>query len=112
MASVEDVKDLSGAGGGFAGGVGPGGECGSACGGAGAMCCEAEGAVTSTSWQFVGEGQGAYSKGSSYNYVGEGSGSFDKATTVAYYGWKVRPCCIGLSSLLVLSGLIYMLSTM
>merc|ERR1712151_354156 len=74
-------------------------------------CCEAEGAVTSTSWQYVGEGQGAYTKAQTYNYVGEGAGSFDKETTVSYYGWKFKPCCMGLGALLLLSGLIYLLST-
>merc|ERR1719401_3311817 len=84
------------AGGGAVGGGGvvvAGG--GGACGGAEVMCCEAEGAVKSCQWQYVGQGCGKYEQAMNYNYVGEGCGSYDQTEVVTYYGWKVKPICMG-----------------
>lgn len=69
------------------------------------MCCEAEGVVASTQWQFVGEGNGSFSNVPTYNYVGEGCGSFDKQVITTGYGWKFRACCLPLTGLLLLGGL-------
>merc|ERR1719222_28964 len=96
------------AGGGAAGGGCIGGP-GVACGGAGAICCEAEGAVTNTSWVFTGQGCGSYNPTTSYSYVGAGCGSYDKQVTVTYYGWKLRQCCFVCFPLLLLIPLILLL---
>lgn len=90
-------------------GTGVGGECGGACCGAGALCCEAEGAVVSTNWAFVGPGNGAFTTTPTYNYVGEGCGSFDKQEIVTYHLGGLRMECLGLILLvpLLLLGLWY-----
>merc|ERR1719464_1514404 len=87
------------------------GECSGACGGAETACCEAAGAVTGTSWQYVGSG-GSYSPSTSYNYVGEGAGSYDKEVVTTFYGWRFRKCCLGLLVLLLIPALIYLLMNM
>jgi hypothetical protein len=73
-----------------------------ACGGAGALCCEVDGAVSSVAWNFVGESNGAYDKSGTYNFVGQGCGAYEKKEVVTYYGWKLRPCCMGISALLLI----------
>lgn len=93
----------NGAGGGH--GTGPG--CAGACGGAERCCFEAEGSVTSVNWQFVGPGNGMYEQGMSYNFVGEGCGSYDQHEVVTHYGWRVRPCCLGLLACLALGALVW-----
>merc|ERR1719264_477314 len=87
------------------------GECSGACGGAETACCEAAGAVTGTSWQYVGPG-GSYSPVTSYNYVGEGAGTYDREVVTTFYGWKFRKCCLILVPLLLIPALIYLLTTM
>jgi len=97
-----------GGGGGIIGGGGSAGECSGACGGLEVACCEAEGAVTKTEWQYVGSG-GSYTACQSYNYVGAGCGSYEKETTTVYYGWKFRKCCIGVGGCLLIPLLIWLL---
>merc|ERR1719401_2647221 len=84
-----------GGGGGMVAGGGAAGSCAGVCGGAEAMCIEAEGAVKSVNWQYVGDGCGKYNKVQQYNFVGEGCGAYDQETVVVNYGWKFRPCCFG-----------------
>eukprot|EP00418_Pyrodinium_bahamense_P093578 CAMPEP_0179040224 /NCGR_PEP_ID=MMETSP0796-20121207/15538_1 /TAXON_ID=73915 /ORGANISM="Pyrodinium bahamense, Strain pbaha01" /LENGTH=112 /DNA_ID=CAMNT_0020736565 /DNA_START=57 /DNA_END=392 /DNA_ORIENTATION=+ len=60
------------AAGGCCGGSASAGECTGACGGLETACCEAAGAVTNTSWQYVGPGNGAFTSNQTYTYVGEG----------------------------------------
>merc|ERR1719223_2537864 len=71
------------------------GDCTGACGGIEAVCCEAEGAVQNTNWQYVGDGRGAYSSVPQYGFVGEGRGSFEREVVTTYYGWKLTKCCMG-----------------
>lgn len=77
-------------------GTGVGGECGGACCGAGALCCEAEGGVTSSSWKYVGDGNGTFTSLPNYSYVGEGCGSFDKQEVITYRPAGLRMECLGL----------------
>jgi len=69
--------------------------CASVCGGIEACCFEAEGAVSSVNWQYVGVGKGNFEKQQQYSYVGDGQGSYEQEEIVTYYGWKIRPCCVG-----------------
>lgn len=64
---------------------------------------EADGAVKSVNWQFVGEGNGGYTKGAAYNYVGEGAGSYVQEEVEEFYGWRLRPCCFCVMASLGLS---------
>jgi len=91
------------------GGLNNAGECAGACGGAEVACCEAQGAVTSTSWEFVGQGNGGYQNINSYQYVGEGAGCYDKEVTTTYWGWKFRKCCIGGLGCLLIPALLWLL---
>mmetsp|Transcript_112590 Transcript_112590/g.223821 ORF Transcript_112590/g.223821 Transcript_112590/m.223821 type:complete len:340 (+) Transcript_112590:52-1071(+) len=84
------------------------GDCAGVCGGAETACVEANDAIAQHShFDYVGEGRGGYSAKSTYDYVGEGAGSFDRVVATTYTGWKLRPCCIGLTALLLLPALIY-----
>lgn len=61
-----------------------GGFCGiswARCGLSHEVCCEPEGAVTTTNWRYVGEGRGGYDVVKTYNYVGEGHGTHDAMST-------------------------------
>jgi len=97
-------------------GLGPGsgascmGGPGVACGGAGSTCCEPAGAmVTNTGWSFVGGGNGDFAAAPSYNYVGQGAGAYVKEVSTTFYGWKLRPCCLALLCLLLLLPLLWLL---
>jgi len=92
-------------GGGFAGAA-AGGGAGDGCAQA---CCDGTGAVTSTSWQYVGPGRGGYSQVSSYNYLGEGAGDWQRVVTTQFSGWQPKPCCLGLLCLMLLLPLVYVL---
>mmetsp|Transcript_50740 Transcript_50740/g.69631 ORF Transcript_50740/g.69631 Transcript_50740/m.69631 type:complete len:173 (-) Transcript_50740:848-1366(-) len=87
---------------------GSAGACTGACLGAEVLCCEAEGATTAVNWSYVGDGNGGYDKGQTYNFVGEGCGNWEKAEVTTYYGWKLRPCCLGLAAAGILLALLYM----
>merc|ERR1719210_822733 len=76
--------------------------CAGTCGGAEVACCDADGAVTSVNWKFVGGGAGNYNKVQTYSYVGEGGGAWIQEEVVTKYGWKVKPSCIGLLVLLLI----------
>merc|ERR1719464_465331 len=99
---------------GFGAGTGSGASCvggpGVACGGAGSACCDPAGAmVTNTGWSFVGAGHGDFAAAPSYNYVGQGAGAYVKEVNTTFYGWKLRPCCIALLCLLLLLPLLWLL---
>merc|ERR1719323_1041666 len=99
---------------GIGGGAGSGACCvggpGVACGGAGSACCEPAGAmVTSTGWAFVGAGNGDFASTPSYNYVGQGAGAYVKEVSTTFYGWKLKPCCLALLCLLLLLPLLWLL---
>merc|ERR550534_3588861 len=81
------------------------------CGGIGSACFEGAGTMVSTTdWTYVGEGRGTHT-GGGYNYVGEGAGSYIKDTISTPYGCRLRPCCLILIPLLLLSFLLpYLLS--
>merc|ERR1719414_1702874 len=81
------------------------GDCAGACCGAETACCEAEGAMTNTSWVYTGPG-GSYNPVQSYQFVGEGAGTYDKETTTYFYGWRLRRCCLGILGLLLIPLLI------
>eukprot|EP00420_Gonyaulax_spinifera_P033355 CAMPEP_0197876058 /NCGR_PEP_ID=MMETSP1439-20131203/5141_1 /TAXON_ID=66791 /ORGANISM="Gonyaulax spinifera, Strain CCMP409" /LENGTH=408 /DNA_ID=CAMNT_0043495327 /DNA_START=11 /DNA_END=1234 /DNA_ORIENTATION=+ len=82
---------------------------GAACGGFG-VCCEPAGAmVTNTGWAYVGEGRGDFAAMPSYNYVGQGVGAYTKEVTTVSYGWKLRPCCVALLLLGLLLPLLWLL---
>lgn len=70
--------------------------CRGVCGGVEAICLEPEGAITSTSWAFVGKGLGGYDEVPVYNFVGHGHGNYDKEQEVQHYGYKLRPICLGI----------------
>lgn len=76
-----------------------------------ACSSDAEANIASTSWKYVGDGRGAFRGVQTYNYVGEGGGNFDREIRTTYYGWKARPCCIVVTFLLLILGLLYLLST-
>jgi len=57
--------------------------------------------VKAVQWKFVGQGCGTYEKTQQYSFVGQG-GSYVQEEVVTYYGWKVRPCFLGLLALAVL----------
>jgi len=63
--------------------------------------------VTSTSWNFVGDGNGSFAQREKYRYVGDGSGSFIKKTQTTYSSWRPRPCCVAFGVVLALSGLVF-----
>jgi len=88
------------------------GDCTGACGGMESACCEAEGALQNTNWQFVGDGRGSYSSVPQYGYVGEGRGSFEREVVTTYYGWKIRKCCIGLLVIAMIPLVLYLMVVM
>jgi len=88
------------------------GDCTGACGGMESACCEAEGAVQNTNWQYVGDGRGAYSTVPQYGFVGEGHGSFEREVVTTYYGWKLRKCCIGILVLALIPLVLYLMLLM
>merc|ERR1712099_171173 len=56
-----------------------------------------------------GQGRGGYSAAPTYNYVGEGAGAYSKDVIVTPYGCRIRPCCILLALLALLLPLLYWL---
>merc|ERR1719382_1679737 len=94
------------AGGGAAGGAAG---CAGECGGAEALCIEAEGVVKNANWQYVGHGSGRYEKTAGYSYVGEGCGSYDQQEIVTAYGWKIKPVCMCLAVVAVVVGAVVFL---
>lgn len=82
----------------------------SSCGGAGGMCFEPGAEITSTSWQFMGDGKGAYERIQNYAFVGDSHGSYEKETTVTVTGYRCRWCCLALLCVLFagfVAGLLY-----
>jgi hypothetical protein len=65
--------------------------------------------VTTAGWSFVGAGHGDFAATPSYNYVGQGAGAYVKETSTTFYGWKLRPCCIALLCLSLLLPLLLFL---
>jgi len=80
--------------------------CRDACGGAGKICLEAEGAVKSVNWRAVGQGNGRFDAVEAYNFVGQGQGSFERTEVATPYGWKFRPTCMAISLLLLLAAVV------
>jgi len=70
-------------------------------------CFRLDRVILGTSWNYVGEGRGGYSKVSTYNYVGHGAGSFEKEVRTTHHGWRPRRCCLFVfgSTALLLIGL-------
>lgn len=65
--------------------------------------------ITTTDWNYVGEGRGEFAGITSYSYVGQGTGSFSREVIVTPYGCRLRPCCIVLSLLGLLLPLLFYL---
>jgi len=61
------------------------------------VCFRMDRVILGTSWNYVGEGRGGYSKVSTYNYVGHGGGSFEKEVRKTHHGWRPRRCCLVVS---------------
>jgi len=78
-----------------------------ACGVVGNVFFEPEGSVTTETWQYVGDGQGGYSKVQSYSFVGDGNGNYDKEMSSAGCAGRVRRLCAAFFFVLVLSGVAY-----
>lgn len=70
------------------------------CTGIGTLCLSRDALASTFSWRHVGEGQGRYEKVMTYDYVGDGAGSFLKEEEVTPTGWKLRPVCAAVFSLL------------
>uniref|UniRef100_A0A7S0B6J8 Uncharacterized protein n=1 Tax=Pyrodinium bahamense TaxID=73915 RepID=A0A7S0B6J8_9DINO len=72
--------------------------------------CEADPVITGTSWKFVGEGRGGYAQVHAYNYVGVGGGDWERQLTAVHTGWRLKKCCIGILSILIVVPFIYFLT--
>merc|ERR1719326_1812892 len=72
------------------------------------MCLEPSGEVKSTSWLFVGRGNGGYERVPQYDFVGDGNGSYERDEIVTVNGWRVRPCCGIIVCLSLLAAVAYM----
>mmetsp|Transcript_121029 Transcript_121029/g.314322 ORF Transcript_121029/g.314322 Transcript_121029/m.314322 type:complete len:540 (+) Transcript_121029:73-1692(+) len=97
------VGGAGAAAGGMAAAGGADGGCAGSCGGAEALCFQAEGSVSRTQWRFVGVGRGGYEQMQNYNYVGEGCGSYVAEEVSVPYGWRVRPVCMALLAVIVVA---------
>lgn len=78
------------------------------CGGNAAICAEPLDPSKDASWQFVGAGKGGYAKVQTFSYVGKGLGSYEQEEVSNYYGRKIKPGCLILIAVVVVSAAIWM----
>mmetsp|Transcript_85682 Transcript_85682/g.223303 ORF Transcript_85682/g.223303 Transcript_85682/m.223303 type:complete len:347 (-) Transcript_85682:245-1285(-) len=59
---------------------------------------------TAPEWRFLGNGRGSYEKADDYEFAGEGCGSWEPVEVTHVVGWRVRPVCVAMLSVLLTCG--------